>query len=812
MFKKNLILTISGILTALLLMPLAAWAEALTTEQQIAELRAMVEQQAVNADHFWMITAAFLIFMMQGGYLLFEAGLVRAKNSINVAQKNLADGFFSAVTYYFFGFGVMYGSSNGWFGWDENLFKLPEIANEDYTFFVYQTVFSGTVASIVSGAMAERMRFGAYIATTLFISIIIYPVFGHWAWGNKLDPNNYALLHEMGFIDFAGATVVSALGGWIALAGLIVIGPRVGRYSETGVLQRIRGHNIVLAAFGSIIIWVGSLAFTSGLAHVGSEDIAHVVSNTILAGGFGGLTAMIIGRLHEGIYRPECSIYGLLGGIVSVTAGCHVLPASAVMIIGIMAGFIVFYGNELLARYFRIDDAVCAIPINGFCGMMGTIMVGPLMLEDRLTLDRWDQTIAQIQGVGLSFLWAFPLGYIFFYIMRALSELRVTPEEERIGLNTAEHGETLGTGLLQEALLDIVQGDRDLTRRLDQSTGDESAEIAALFNKFVERIQHLMLNISQNTKILNSASDRLSSTSGRFSDSFEGILGEARSLQTSAKQVSEKITSSADVANEINQNVQTIAKNAGDMSRYLREVSTTVEDVNRAVQHVASNTGDVRTISERAKQSAEKARRSMMGLKDTSNKIAGIADLIDAIAAETNLLALNAVIESARAGEAGKGFAVVAAEVKNLANQTANATREIAERIAQMNINTQDMEEVITGISEVIDAVDHSVTSISASLVEQSKGTERVNERVKESADNAAVMADAIAHVAEGAVNVSANMREAASETDKMFGSITHFTDESLSNQQNATNVKETSRDLASVSRQLIDIIRDYKL
>ena len=577
-------------------------------------------------------------------------------------------------------------------------------------------------------------------------------------------------------------------------------------------MNKISGHSVVLAAFGAIVLWLGALAFNSGLAHAGSEELAHVISNTILAGAFSGLTALAIGRLRDGIYRPERSIYGLLGGIVAIAAGCHVLPTIAVIGIGVISGIVVVYGYEVLLRYFKIDDAVCAIPINGFCGAMGTVLVGPFMMADRLVMTRLEQTLVQLEGVAVSFVWAFGMGYVFFKTVDVLFGLRVSPHEEKVGLNTAEHGETIGTGLLQEALLDIVQGERDLTRRLDDSTGDESAEIAKLFNTFVERIQFLMLNISQNTRILNNSSDRLSNTSNNFSDSFEHILSDAKNLQKSANQVRQQIVDSSQVANDINENVSNIAGSANNMSRFLRDVSVTVEDVNRAIQHIAGNASDVKGISDRARQSAEKARLSMNSLKDATHKISGIIDLINAIAEETNLLALNAVIESARAGEAGKGFAVVAEEVKNLATQTAKATKDIADRIHQVNINTHDMEQVVEGISEIVEAVDNSINSISESVTKQSQSTEMVNSRVKESAHNADEVAEAINRVAEGAGHVSENMRSAANETERMFSSITGFTEESLSNQKNAKLVMQTSRDLASVAKQLIEIIRDYKL
>lgn len=804
-------LFILGCFLSIFLLPYAATAAA----ADIAQLSERIHTLEANANLLWTITAALTVFLMQSGYLLYEAGLVRSKNSINVAQKNLSDAFVSTICCYLLGYGIMYGPSyGGWFGWTTEHYSLTSLDNFTYTFFVYQLIFSGNVATIVSGAMAERVRFGAYMVCTAFISVFVYPIFGHWAWGNRLDPQNLSLLSGIGFIDFAGATVVCALGAWISLAGLLVIGPRLGRYDEEGKPIRIQGHNVVLAAFGGFILWLGAMAFNGGLAHAGSVELAHIISNTILGGAFGGMGCMILGRLYEGLYRPERALYGMLGGIVAVCAGCHVFSTNDTLIVSIASGLFCYFGFEILTSKFKIDDAVCAIPINGFCGAWGTIMVGPLIDADHLPegATNLSQTLVQLQGVGLSFVWGFGVSYIFFWLMNRYFHLRVTEHEERIGLNTAEHGATLGTGLLQETLFDIVDGEHDLTRRLDQTTGDESAEIAYLFNKFVERIQYLMIDISQNSRVLNTSSDRLSRMSNSFSQSFEQIFKESSALARTSRDLSHEVDEAANIAESISHDVQDIATNANAMSSNLHEVSRAVAQITSTIQQIANNANDVTAVTANAKAQSDRASQAMIQLSQSTDKIDGVVDLIKEIAEQTNLLALNAIIESARAGEAGKGFTVVANEVKKLAEQTAKATDEITMRIEAMNKSARDVESVINGITDIIETINQAISTISQSVYAQSRETEMMAGKVDNTAVGAERVASAISNVADGAKNVYSSMRQAAQQLARVLSSVEQFTLETKGNQDSAESVKTTSQDLSRIADQLVRTVDEYKV
>ena len=230
---------------------------------------------------------------------------------------------------------------------------------------------------------------------------------------------------------------------------------------------------------------------------------AHIVSNTMLSAAFGGMVGTIIGRFHDGLFRPDRSINGVLGGLVGITAGCDVLTTFGAITIGLTSGIVVYYSALIMERKFKLDDAVGAVPVHGFCGAWGTICLAFLIPEANLATEtRFEQFSIQVQGVLIAFLWAFTLAYIVFKVLDATIGLRVSAEHEIEGLNTAEHGTTLGTGLLQERLKDIVFGDGDLTKRLDTTTGDESAEVAYLFNEFMNRIQGFVKSIKGNTQKL----------------------------------------------------------------------------------------------------------------------------------------------------------------------------------------------------------------------------------------------------------------------------------------------------------------------
>jgi len=389
-----------------------------------------------HADFVWTLVAAFLVFFMQAGFAMVEAGFTRAKNAVNIIMKNMMDMSMGAIAYWAIGFGLMFGvTKTGWFG--TTGFFLSDFARDGdpwtLAFWMFQVVFCATAATIVSGAMAERTKFVAYLAYSVVISAIIYPVFGSWAWGSLYKGSGW--LEGLGFIDFAGSTVVHSVGGWAALAGAIVIGPRLGKYVE-GKARAIPGHNITLAALGVFILWFGWYGFNPGSTTAASTDIAMIAVNTTLAAAAGSIGAMITSWLM--FKKPDASmtLNGVLAGLVGITAGCaNVLPASAV-IIGLIAGVIVVLSVVFIDQVLKVDDPVGAVSVHGVCGAWGTLAAG-LFNAGGVTLKIVG---VQLLGIAACFLWVFPTAFILFKLLNAIIGLRISKEEELEGLDVGEHG------------------------------------------------------------------------------------------------------------------------------------------------------------------------------------------------------------------------------------------------------------------------------------------------------------------------------------------------------------------------------------
>ncbi|WP_246659308.1 ammonium transporter [Rhizobium sp. FY34] len=444
-----------------------------------------------NVDLAWLMSAAGLVMMMQVGFLLLEAGMVRSKNSINVAQKNLLDFVFGVVAFAAIGFMLAFGDSNGMpFGWDANFYFLADLDPWQAGFFVFQMMFCGTAATIVSGAVAERMRLSAYVFGSVFLSAIIYPVFVHWAWGSALIPNGSAFLGDLGFVDFAGSTVVHATGGWVSLAACLVIGPRIGRFDEKGMPVRIAGHNPVLSTTGAFLLFIGWIGFNGGSTLHANADIAPIIMNTVLAGGMGTCVGYVLGYFQDGVILPEKSNGGMLGGLVAVTAGCHILEPGGALMIGAVGGIVAILGNAFVETRLKIDDAVGAIGIHAFAGVTGTLGLALLAPVELLPAGgRLAQLYIQAFGLGVNFYWAFGLGYAFFWTCNRFIKLRVEAKDEEDGLNTAEHGSRLGVGHVEDAISDLLKGEADLGKRLAVVRGDESERLTGLFNRLMDTIE-----------------------------------------------------------------------------------------------------------------------------------------------------------------------------------------------------------------------------------------------------------------------------------------------------------------------------------
>ncbi|WP_417317242.1 ammonium transporter [Emcibacter sp.] len=451
-----------------------------------------------SLDHVWTITAAGLVFMMQAGFLLLESGMVRAKNSINVAQKNITDFILSTLVFGAVGFMIMFGSSvGGLFGFNPDLLMFDRVSDWTFTFFIFQVVFCGTAVTVLSGAVAERMKLEVFLLMAIFIGAFIYPVYGHWAWGNLLEPDNTPLLARLGFIDFAGSSVVHSIGGWSALAAIVLVGPRIGKFDEAGNPRQIQGHNAILSAMGAMILWVGWIGFNGGSTTAGTSAFAHIIMNTLAAGAIGGIAQMLVGRLYEGLYHPDRTINGVLAGLVGITAGCDAVTTWNALFIGASSSLVCFYGARYLERGLKLDDVIGAISVHAFAGAWGTLMVGFLASPDKIhAASRLQQIGVQALGVIICFAWAFGTSYIFLRILKSLlsgrgnpNGLRVPPAHELEGLNVSEHGATLGTGVLQRAMCELAEGNADLSRRVYIEPGDEAGELGEIFNRVMDNIE-----------------------------------------------------------------------------------------------------------------------------------------------------------------------------------------------------------------------------------------------------------------------------------------------------------------------------------
>ena len=444
--KKKIIITIF-IITCLLSLNAFALNGLIDDEGTLKK----VEDAKYMGDTLWVLVAAFLVFFMQAGFAMVESGFTRAKNAVNILMKNLMDFSMGSIAYWAIGFAIMFGAGNafmgtsGWFVPSQTLTEgaaastsifssLEWSSVPTYAAWLFQLVFAATAATIVSGAMAERTQFKSYLIYSIFITGIIYPVVGHWIWGG-------GWLQSMGMSDFAGSTVVHSTGGWLALTGAIVLGPRLGKYDSEGKPRPIAGHNLPLAALGVFILWLGWFGFNPG-SQMGADaaEISSIAITTNLAAAAGAITAMITAWIMLGKPDAGMALNGALAGLVAITAGCASVGPRDAAIIGALGGIVVVL-SVLMFERLRIDDPVGAISVHGTCGALGTILLGLFHSSDGLFHGGGFALLGtQIVGVLAVLVWCLVTGFILFYAIKAATGLRVTEEEEQAGLDYEEHG------------------------------------------------------------------------------------------------------------------------------------------------------------------------------------------------------------------------------------------------------------------------------------------------------------------------------------------------------------------------------------
>lgn len=414
-----------------------------------------MNEVGISLDTVWMLLAAILVFWMQPGFALCEAGFTRSKNTANILFKNFVDFMLGSVLFFFVGFGFMFGSDGAGFigapNWGDLSFYKSDLPVEG--FLMFETVFCATSATIVSGAMAERTKFSMYIVYSFFISLIIYPVEGHWTWGGGWLCNDAAesfMMNTFGhvFHDFAGSAIVHSVGGVLALIGAIALGPRRGKYDANGKSRAIPGHSLILAALGVFILWMGWFGFNPGsqLAATGEVNriaISHVFLTTNLAAACGGIATMFITWMKYGKPSFSLTLNGVLAGLVGITAGCDAVDAWGAIIIGLVCGTVLVYAIEFIDRKLHIDDPVGASSVHGVCGILGTLMTGLFSVSEGLFYGHgWGFLGAEAFGILIIDLWAAVTGVILFYSIKKIHGLRVSARIEDEGLDIYEHGET----------------------------------------------------------------------------------------------------------------------------------------------------------------------------------------------------------------------------------------------------------------------------------------------------------------------------------------------------------------------------------
>lgn len=473
-------------------------------------------------DQLWTLLCIGLVFLMQPGFLALESGLTRSKNSINVAIKNLTDFSVSFALFWVIGFTLMFGASNyGLFGGNSaGLFS--GIDDQQFLFFLFQAMFCGTAATIVSGAVAERMSFRGYITVTIVLSALIYPVFGHWAWGGYEGGVTRGWLAQNGYVDFAGTSVVHSTGAWVALAAIIILGPRMGRFNADGSHNPIPGNNLPLSMVGVLLLWLGWIGFNGGSAGGLTPDVPKIILNTFLAGVSGFVTALVVAWQIK--KYPHCGtlMNGVLAGLVAITACCNAVSSGEAILIGAIGTLFMLAVDSLLVKC-RLDDVVGVVAVHGGAGVWGTVAVALFadsdVLQTGLSFER--QLAVQLVGILVNFIWAFGVAYAVLRLIDRLLPMRISIEDEVTGLNVTEHRASNEIQTLVETL-DLQARTENLDLRVPADPYTEAGQIARRYNKILDMLQAALLKASDANK---AKSEFLANMSHEMRTPLNAVIG-----------------------------------------------------------------------------------------------------------------------------------------------------------------------------------------------------------------------------------------------------------------------------------------------
>ncbi|EDL60673.1 ammonium transporter [Gimesia maris] len=442
-------------------------------------------------DILWILVCSLFVLFMQAGFCCLESGLSRSKNSIHVAIKNVVDVSIVGILYWIFGFGLMFGTTTGGLIGTTH-FPFTNSGSDIFlsAFFLFQLMLCVTAATIASGASAERMRFTAYLILSIVLGGIIYPVFGHWAWTSHFTGKAPGWLESLGFRDFSGSTVVHSLGAWAALASIMIIGPRIGKFDKQSGSKKLKGHNLTLATTGVFILWMGWFGFNGGSEFGFTSHVPQIFINTFLASACGAITMLVWQFYQKKQIEIENILNGLLAGLVASSASCDAVSPAAAVVIGIIAAIVMEAGVWVLER-FQLDDTIGVIPVHGFAGVWGTLAVALFIPAELLSHSRWEQFLIQLLGCGVCFIWCFSFCWVTLRIISHFVRLRATKDEEKLGLNMAEHGATSEMYDLLNLMELHIQGDTELGDDMDEYS--DVSLIAKQYNR-VSQVRDLALN------------------------------------------------------------------------------------------------------------------------------------------------------------------------------------------------------------------------------------------------------------------------------------------------------------------------------
>lgn len=392
-------------------------------------------------NSLWVLVAGVLVFFMQAGFALLEAGIARQKNTVNILMKNFMDFGLGTIAYCLVGFGLMYGADQAGLvgstlflnplGYDTGGLLSPGV------FFFFQLMFCAATATIVSGAVAERTEFAAYLIFSFVISAVIYPIGAHWIWGG-------GWLANLGFMDFAGSTAVHSIGGWSAMMGAYFVGPRIGKYTEDGKVNAFTPSNIFMACLGFFILWLGWYGFNPGSELAFDEHVLYTAVSTTIAVGFGAVAAMFITWIRYGKPDIGISMNGALGALVGITAGCKFVDLTGAAIIGVVAATAVIFSVEFFDKVLKIDDPVGAISVHGTGGAVGTLCIGLFAVRETSLTGLFyggGFKLLGIQALGVVsiFAWSVLASGLLFFAINKFVKLRVSEKDEIAGLDIVEH-------------------------------------------------------------------------------------------------------------------------------------------------------------------------------------------------------------------------------------------------------------------------------------------------------------------------------------------------------------------------------------